>query len=241
MFLPVFSGGSSGLNDGDCRRFIWVFAVATSAMVAIFHFVIIARVYALWDRRARIKWILLVAFGIEISTTAVFTVLAAEEVKSFIKYDDFATHMCVLEKKPWALPFAVGALPVFDLFVIFMTVCNALDRPHRKQADIVTALIHDGVRMFLFNFGEYPYFVHRINSMLIDNPLVPVLSAVNFAMIIAGTTANFFATMPWVVPARMLLLRPHTPQSCLDAGVHSQLKNAASLRKLAIFPVYRTA
>ncbi|KAJ6529985.1 hypothetical protein DFH09DRAFT_934374, partial [Mycena vulgaris] len=172
----------------SCRHFIWVFAVASSAMVATFHFIIISRIYALWDRRARIKWILFITFGIEISIATVFTVLAAQEVQPFIVYDPI-THMCEFSKKPWALPFTIGTQTVFDLFLIIMTICNALDRPHQKQADVVTSLIHDGARIAPFASsisGAIDIF------MLI---IFPVLMLANFIVTIIGNPANCFVTM----------------------------------------------
>ncbi|KAF7335626.1 hypothetical protein MVEN_02217500 [Mycena venus] len=157
----------------DCRRFIWVFAIASSVLVATFHFIIIVRVYVLWDRRRRIKWILFVTFGIEISVATIFIVLSGKEIQPFIVYDP-GTHMCEFSRKPWALPYAVGTQMVFDLFLIVMTICNALDRPHTKQADVVTSLIHDGARMFLCTF---------------------LLCLANFVVTITGNPANCFVTL----------------------------------------------
>ncbi|KAF8198356.1 hypothetical protein K438DRAFT_1584226, partial [Mycena galopus ATCC 62051] len=50
----------------------------------------------------------------------------------------------------WILMSAFAIQTVgFGLFVIVMTIFNALDRPHQKQADVVIALVHDGARLFL--------------------------------------------------------------------------------------------
>ncbi|KAJ7097291.1 hypothetical protein B0H15DRAFT_797963 [Mycena belliarum] len=61
---------------------------------------------------------------------------------------------CNVPVKPWVIPFAVGAQAIFNLFLIILTICNALDRPYQRQADVVTALINDGIRMFLCTFCE---------------------------------------------------------------------------------------
>jgi hypothetical protein len=75
--------------------------------------------------------------------------------------------MCTIGQKPWALAYMLGALvcevvvlssiteltnsqqTMFDLFIIVVTVVNALDRPHQKQADVITALQRDGALMFV--------------------------------------------------------------------------------------------
>ncbi|KAJ6613136.1 hypothetical protein B0H10DRAFT_2049644 [Mycena sp. CBHHK59/15] len=145
----MLSGGSHGLSSQiSCRVFIWIFAIASTVFVAISHFIIMARVYTLWDRRLRIKWILMGSFSVAISISMTFSILAAHQVQPFLEYNPLI-HMCTFEKKPGALSFMLGALTVFDLFIIVMTVFNALDRPYQKQADVMTSLQHDGARMFV--------------------------------------------------------------------------------------------
>jgi hypothetical protein len=38
-------------------------------------------VYVLWDRRKKIKWIVMVAFAIETTITTVFSILAAQQMQ----------------------------------------------------------------------------------------------------------------------------------------------------------------
>ncbi|KAJ7837909.1 hypothetical protein B0H13DRAFT_2367913 [Mycena leptocephala] len=131
--------------------------------VAIYvaYFLIIMRVYTLWDRRQMLKRILTAAFCLEICLALVFSALAASQTNLLWEYIPFI-NMCAFSKKPWALKFMLGAITLFDFFIIIMTVLNALDRPHTTQADVITSLQREGARMFVC------LFVLRLTSFLIS-------------------------------------------------------------------------
>ncbi|KAJ7131557.1 hypothetical protein C8R43DRAFT_1133773 [Mycena crocata] len=188
----MLSGGSEGLTDKD---FIWLFAIASTVFVALSHFIIMARVYTLWDRRKMIKWILMGSFGVAISISMAFSILSAHEVQPFLEYNP-VIHMCTFAKKPWSLPFMLGALTVFDLFIIALTVWNALDRPHQKQADVMTALQRDGAMMFVGLFRKS----HCSKSLLYCSHefFLPVLRVVSLMMAIFGDPSNCFVTLSFV-------------------------------------------
>ncbi|KAJ7481013.1 hypothetical protein B0H11DRAFT_2193563 [Mycena galericulata] len=100
----------------------------------------------LWERRRVIKWLLIGASAVALSVSLAFMVVVADEgqVES--------GRVCTVLEKPWALPYALGALSGLDFFVIAMTVLNALDRPRTCQADVMKDLQRDGALMFLFLF-----------------------------------------------------------------------------------------
>lgn len=77
--------------------------------------------YTLWDRRPKIKWIAMAAFGVQTAVTTVFSILAAQQMQReqflFVLIPRFKvvfysanviylelTHMCAITEKPWALP-----------------------------------------------------------------------------------------------------------------------------------------
>ncbi|KAJ7751540.1 hypothetical protein DFH07DRAFT_826348 [Mycena maculata] len=172
----MLSGMAGGQTDRVCQIFIWLFAIASTVFVAVSHFLIISRLYTLWDRRKIIKWILLGSFGVTISIAMAFCILAAHQVQPFLVYNPLL-HMCTFTQKPWALPYMLGALTLFDGFIILMTIVNALDRPHHTQADVVTALVRDGALMFVGLF---------------------VLRFINLMMAIFGNPSNCFVTLSTV-------------------------------------------
>ncbi|KAJ6620564.1 hypothetical protein B0H10DRAFT_1945878 [Mycena sp. CBHHK59/15] len=137
--LPVLGGITRNLREQECvykhycgfyahtKRnsciiFVWIHTIAATVFTANSHFIIAARVYTLWDRRKLIKWILMGTFGIAISISMAFSILAAHQ-------------------KPAALPFMLGALTAFDLFMIVLTVFNALDHPYQRQDCSTTGIV----------------------------------------------------------------------------------------------------
>jgi len=169
----MLGGNSRGLNNQDCRTFIWVFGVVGSISIALQQFTMVARVYTLWDRRPKIKWIVMAAFAVQTAITTVFSILTAQQMQPNVIYLE-ATHMCAITKKPWALPIMTGTLAAFGLFIILMTVVNALDRPYQKQADVVNSLLRDGALMF---------------------GLIFLLTVANFVMSLLGSPSDCLVTL----------------------------------------------
>ncbi|KAF7355341.1 hypothetical protein MSAN_01450700 [Mycena sanguinolenta] len=83
--------------------------------------------------------------------TTVFSILAAQQMQLHVTYQA-VIHMCSISQKPWALSAMTGTLAAFGLFIIGMTIVNALDRPYTKQADVVASLRRDGAMMFTLIF-----------------------------------------------------------------------------------------
>jgi len=145
--------------------------MAATVCTSTGHFVVMARLHNLWDRRPTIKWILGGATVIALSVSLAFIVQVASDIE--ISSGAF----CALIKKPWALPYALGALTCLDLFVIMMSVLNALDRPYKRQADVMKELQRDGALMFFFLF---------------------LLRIVNFVLSIVGNATYCFVTVTLV-------------------------------------------
>ncbi|CAK5284988.1 unnamed protein product [Mycena citricolor] len=143
--------------------------MASTVFNSFAHFVIVMRVYRLWDRRKEIKWILIVAFTTAMSVAAAFAVLSLRQLDRTVTFTP-ALDMCTISTKPESLKFCLAALTAFDLFIIVMTIFNALDRPHRHQADVMTALQNDGARMFVCLFRAPN--VLKIATVLLTYPSI---------------------------------------------------------------------
>ncbi|KAJ7119285.1 hypothetical protein C8R46DRAFT_1050921 [Mycena filopes] len=154
--LLVLGGNSNGLSNQSCQTFIWVFGVVGSVSASLQQYTMVARVYTLWDRRDKIRRIVVAAFALQTLLTTVFSILTAHQLqlliveKASVLYIE-PTHMCGITSKPWPLIATTGTLAAFGLFIIIMTIGNALDRPYQKQADIVNSLIADGARIFIIS------------------------------------------------------------------------------------------
>ncbi|KAJ7929609.1 hypothetical protein B0H13DRAFT_1859602 [Mycena leptocephala] len=121
---------------------------------AISHFVILLRIYALWDHREKIARILITAFVLCISTTTILGIFCAlhlqymsAEAAQMVYVDPLKT--CAFGTKPKVLIAMLGILSSFDLFLVVITVWNALERPHVTNIEVIGALQTDGLRFFL--------------------------------------------------------------------------------------------
>ncbi|KAJ6613734.1 hypothetical protein B0H10DRAFT_2191826 [Mycena sp. CBHHK59/15] len=167
----IFSGMGTTLSTAVCRRFIWIYGITCIVAGAISHFVILIRVYALWDRRTTVSRILMAAFTICISTTTILGIFAA--IQMHRKYSlltaqssaDSCTcivaqltyfeplHTCVFGTKPKAITAMLGVLSLFDFFLVMLIIFNAMDRPRLTHIEIVSGLQKDGVGFFLAIFA----------------------------------------------------------------------------------------
>ncbi|KAJ7820771.1 hypothetical protein B0H14DRAFT_2833266 [Mycena olivaceomarginata] len=144
----VLSGLAHGMTTKrthklcSCRIFIWLFGITGTVWISISHFIIMSRLYTLWDRRREIKWILMGSFAIAISVATAFDILTSLQAEAHFQYNNTITIFgrCL---------FLLGTLTIFDLFIIVMTVINGFHRPYQKQADVMVALQRDGAMMFL--------------------------------------------------------------------------------------------
>ncbi|KAJ6546337.1 hypothetical protein B0H10DRAFT_2131473, partial [Mycena sp. CBHHK59/15] len=120
----VLSGGSYSSQEKNCRIFIWVLSISATVFTAISHGNhYYGPCYTLWDRRPLIKWILMCAFGVAISISMAFALLTAHQAKLE------ANGMCAFLNKPWALPYALGAMACTSTGPFDLTTICISDRP----------------------------------------------------------------------------------------------------------------
>ncbi|KAJ7729249.1 hypothetical protein DFH07DRAFT_184668 [Mycena maculata] len=146
--------------------------------------------------------------------------------------------MCVFSKKPSGLLVMLGAMTTLDLFIVLMTVFNASDRPHQKQADVMTALQHDGAKMFGWVFNLPPslieipsvsysvfsasfFLVVRYSVLTLESSAV--LRLVSLIVAIVGNPAYCFATITvvWMMCSDVFGCHLTDPTSHRKFAVHS--------------------
>ncbi|KAK7006399.1 hypothetical protein R3P38DRAFT_1708155 [Favolaschia claudopus] len=136
------------LSSSRCERFIWIYGVICIISGAISHFVVLIRVYALWDRRANVARLLVSVFGICISTTTILGIFSAMSMQRQLTYSP-SLHTCVFGTKPKTIIAMLAVLSVFDLFLAVLVVFNAMDRPRLTHVELVSGLQTDGLGLFL--------------------------------------------------------------------------------------------
>ncbi|THU96984.1 hypothetical protein K435DRAFT_79281 [Dendrothele bispora CBS 962.96] len=183
----VLSGDGKGLLDDQvspCRRFIWVFTMVATIFIGVTQFIIILRVYHLWDKRRSMTVILFLGFLISFSAATVLAVITVIKVQPVTHFFPFV-NTCGFLEIPKTLPYVLGSLLLFDLFLIVMAIFNALETPHDTHAEVFERLHRDGARLFLVLF---------------------ILRLITLIMSVVGNPADTFAVLSVVWSLNSVLI-----------------------------------
>ncbi|KAJ7657383.1 hypothetical protein DFH06DRAFT_1131873 [Mycena polygramma] len=110
--------------------------------------VVVIRVYALWDGRKSVARILTAAFTVCISGATILGIFASIQFQRSTDYFE-PLHVCMFGDKPKVVIATLGVMSLFDFFLVLLVVCNSMDRPRTKHAEIVSGLQQDGAGLFL--------------------------------------------------------------------------------------------
>ncbi|PBK59700.1 hypothetical protein ARMSODRAFT_982793 [Armillaria solidipes] len=138
----------SASGEAHCKAVVWLANVSAVIIASISQFYIMMRVYCLWDHRQWVRRTLLVAFGICITTLTVLSILS---VLSYLKTggNSDSQNTCAIGRIPTTVACTIGVLLFFNVFVIFMTIYNALEKPRRSENELLDSLRRDGARVYL--------------------------------------------------------------------------------------------
>ncbi|GBE78468.1 hypothetical protein SCP_0113570 [Sparassis crispa] len=132
-----------------CQGWIIAVGVSTILSTASTNFVLIVRVYALYDHRKKILRILIYACVLTFSIGMVFGALALRELIASMIWEPLLYRTCILTSQPHYLVGYWAPQVAFELFTFLLTIFNAAERPRRAQSKLVTDLYRDG---FLYIF-----------------------------------------------------------------------------------------
>ncbi|KAF9019717.1 hypothetical protein BDP27DRAFT_1354894, partial [Rhodocollybia butyracea] len=148
IYVAYVLSGTASLNDSECRRFIWVFALTATVFIGTTQFFILFRVYHSWDKRKHLVIILLAGFTAFITASTTLAIITVADAQDHVQYNP-ALRTCIIFELPSILPYMLGSLLGFHLFLILLALYNAFERPHRTHADIIDSLHSDGARLFI--------------------------------------------------------------------------------------------
>jgi len=148
LVVYIFSGTATGLDTTVCQRFLWVYGITVEVVGAASHFVIMLRVYGLWDHRKSAARILIATFTVCISTATILGIFTAIELQPQLTYFE-PLHTCHFGIKPKIISVMLGVLSFFDFAVVILVIYNAMARPRLSEVPIVSELQKDGVGFFL--------------------------------------------------------------------------------------------
>ncbi|KAK0230173.1 hypothetical protein IW262DRAFT_1521249 [Armillaria fumosa] len=154
-----------------------------------FSLFITLRAYRLWDHRQTRHRVLLTVFVGCITGTfalSVITVLLLlrSRVQLPLSEDVCAVHLRV----PKTLSFMMGIMLFFNLFVVWVTLYNALEIPHQSEHEVLHSLRRDGARLYLM--VSFLWMLLLIASVTIE-----MRSFFSILMLVWALKANIAARM----------------------------------------------
>ncbi|KAI0930856.1 hypothetical protein AcV7_004927 [Taiwanofungus camphoratus] len=113
---------------------------------------LLLRVYALWDNRKEIKYALITGFIICYSLSVGFAVATMQKFFNKLQYS-MSLDSCFLPEKADYLIGVWGGMTLYDVYILMFVVVNVLNKPRRRDSEIVTNLIRDGALTFMGFFA----------------------------------------------------------------------------------------
>jgi len=144
------------MSHNSCVGAILVVAIAGSMALVLANYIMLIRVYTLWDHR---KWMLRtlhIGYFISVCATIAFVALSIVQLLPHMVYDPYIFRMCLIAGRS---PYWIGiwlSQAFFDVFLFILTLFNAASRPRRANVKIITDLRRDGCLFYLgLFFGRF--------------------------------------------------------------------------------------
>lgn len=145
----LFSESATTLNDAVCLQFIWLYGIGCVVFQATSHFILVIRIYRLWDRRNDVARNLTIMFGFFMAAMIVVGVFIVRDLKPIY---NALLHTCLLSNKPIAMQALYGVTCAFDLAMVIFIIFNAMDRPRLTNVQMASDLHKDGMGIFMVLF-----------------------------------------------------------------------------------------
>jgi len=139
------------LSDKFCTVWICTAAYLALISIAIGNFIVLLRLWVLWDRNRRLMgWTIVYYVLTQIGAVACSTISIGKMVDA-ISFQR-SLHICIItSRSDFALLWAPG---IFFEVMVFATACwNALERPRDRNSPFVRAMYRDGLAYFLVLFS----------------------------------------------------------------------------------------
>ncbi|KAH9044186.1 hypothetical protein EDB84DRAFT_821743 [Lactarius hengduanensis] len=151
----IYFQSISGLRTSQiCVGSLIVLALVGSMSVVLANYIMIIRVYTLWDHRKWMLRTLYIGYSLSVCSTIAFVATSIVQLAPHVIHDPFIFHMCLITGRS---PYWIGiwlSQALFDVFLFVLTITNAASRPRRANVKIITDLRRDGLVFYLGLFGE---------------------------------------------------------------------------------------
>jgi len=154
--LIVLTYATSGLSDdilsdSFCQTWFGIGVVLGMLSIGTSNFLVLLRLWVLWDRRTSLVVSTLILFVTTQITSIVCTAYVVANMMSLMVFNPIL-HSCMLSGKvSFVILWSPGV--VFELMVFIMTCWNALDRPLPQHAKMARVMYRDGSTYFFVLFG----------------------------------------------------------------------------------------
>ncbi|KAH9919142.1 uncharacterized protein B0H18DRAFT_1122702 [Fomitopsis serialis] len=139
----VVSGISTNISDSllAFNRFIATYGLLSTASI---QFVLVLRIYGLWDNRRIITIALVGGFVVFYGITVAFAVVSTIQTSATAQYNE-VYHACGVPHRPLYLIGAYAGTLAYYIYVMILLVINSLNRPRKRDFEIIKNLYRDGV------------------------------------------------------------------------------------------------
>jgi len=170
----------------SCVGSLYVVAVVGSMALVLANYIMLIRVYTLWDHRKWTLKILYTGYFLSVCSTIAFVTTSIVDLTPHIVSDPYIFRMCLIVGRT---PYWIGiwlSQVLFDAFLFILTLFNAASRPRRANVKIITDLRRDGC---LFYLG---LFVGRFLNIALSIPTSRqyYLIAVSFVLSLSTVTVT---------------------------------------------------
>lgn len=178
VYFQALSGLTTHLTHNFCIGSLIVVASVGSMALVLANYIMLIRVYTLWDHRKWMLQTLYVGYSLSVCATIAFVVATCVELMPRMIYDPVIFHMCLIVGRT---PYWIGiwlSQALFDVFLFVLTLFNAASRPRRANVKIITDLRRDGCVFYLGLFVGR--FLNIALSIPTDREYYPI--AVSFVL-----------------------------------------------------------
>ncbi|KAJ3563664.1 hypothetical protein NP233_g8794 [Leucocoprinus birnbaumii] len=131
------------------------------------------RIHTLWEHRRFIRVIVYTTFSIFIITSAILLGLGGAENARNVIAGTSPVRSCIFSKKARLTAWGIGTMAIFDLFLVLMSIVNALDMPRTRNTEVLGRLNREGAKSFLLY-----YLLHYVLLFGVVSPSVTCFSPV---------------------------------------------------------------
>ncbi|KAG7447767.1 uncharacterized protein BT62DRAFT_993374 [Guyanagaster necrorhizus] len=150
LYTTCVLGGLGSTSNTVCTKMTWLFIMSATVLAGILQSFVMMHAYRLWDHRRTIRKTLLVVFVACITGATILAVMTVLIILRSRVQVPLSVDVCpVGVKVPLTVTYIMSIMLFFNLFVIFITLYNALEIPRRSESELFDSLRRDGSRLYL--------------------------------------------------------------------------------------------